>query len=105
MTSLKVGQELQLRRDPEAKVVQQNLEVMRLTAPRGNPDPTIHVMFVDATGISVYIARGFEFGGDMKAYLRHSEVAWQKYFAPLNRRDENMKSNEHYKQRFPLDFL
>jgi hypothetical protein len=102
---LQLGQELSCRfRDATGQVLK-NLRSMRLTADNGNPYACIYVTYVDVTGISVYITRGYSHGGDMKAYLPKEDVAWQAYFSPLSSFNHSYKQPKHYKNRFPLDFL
>jgi hypothetical protein len=104
MSILEVGQELAIRRHTTGQVLH-NLTAMRLAGPGGNINASVHVTFVDATGVSLYVARTAQFGGDMRAYLRKSEVMWQAYFEPLRARNMSYRESKHYTDKFPLSFL
>jgi hypothetical protein len=104
MKFLEIGQELQIRRDTNGRVLQ-NLVTMRLAGPRGNINAMVHVTFVDTSGVSLYLARGIHFGGDMEAYLPKDHVMWQLYFEPLKAKNMSYQKSKHHTKKFPLAFL
>ena len=102
---LRPGQQLSVRFREATGLVLVNLKRMRLTPDGGNALTLVHVTFVDARGVSLYIARGFPHGGDMEAFLPARDVMWQAYFTPLNAFHPGYAGVRHYTRRFPADFL
>ena len=105
---LQRGQQLHVKWKDAAKesIVYKNLRAMRLTPDdNGNFSASAWVVYVDKSGVSVYIARGYIYGGDMEAFLSKEMVAWQAYFSPLNSFNEAYAGSKHYTKKFPIDFL
>ncbi len=105
------GQELRIRWR-EAKQnhadVYKILTAMKLTSDNnGNPYASAYCTYVSDEGLSVYICRGYNYGGDMEIYVPSKNVNWRVYFEPLNNFVMAYSGNtkKHYSKIFPQDFL
>jgi hypothetical protein len=106
---LQPGQELSLNwrelksRDAESYNF---LTKMKLTPDNnGNPYATVFCRYFSKEGVSVYITRGYTFGGDIEAFLPSKNIMWQHYFKPLKNMNASYAHNKHYEKIFPQDFI
>ena len=107
---VQVGQELRIRWREAKKdhaEVYKFLTAMKLTIDNnGNPYASAFCTYFSDEGISVYIVRGYNYGGDMEAFIPSSNVNWKVYFEPLNNFVMSYgDKNKHYSKIFPQEFL
>ncbi len=99
------GQELGVRWRDASGYVFDNLRKLRLTSKEnGNPYAKAYVTWIDNNGISVYIARGYIYGGDIEAFFSKN-IMWQSYFEPYSSFKKGYAMSTHYKRNFPIDFI
>ena len=106
---LQAGQELSIRwREArrEDSWVFRILKQLRLTSDdNGNPAASAYCTHVSEEGISVYIARGYNYGGDIEGFMPKKDYMWQVYFEPLNSFNQSYAKSAHAKKIFPRDFV
>ena len=103
---LRLGQLLAVKWRTAVDVVRQNMIRLRLVPTmNGGHDASVYVTFIDATGISLYILRGFGLGGDMEAFIPNREIMWQSYFDPLSTINNQYAGSRHFVKVFPREFL
>lgn len=101
------GQLLSIRWRDGSDIIKQNLVKMRLSV-EGNGNPYAHgvVALQDSSGVSIFINRGYNHGGDMKAFLKADDVMWSAYFEKIDGIDKSIGDvRQHYTTPFPLGFL
>ncbi len=102
---LRPGQALGVRWRDAQGLVLEDIQRLRLDPTRnGGRDALCHVTYVDAGGVSVYIARGFPLGGDLEAFVP-AGIMWQAYFEPGLLVNPSYVRQRHYTQVFPRQFL
>jgi len=103
---LRAGQVLAVKWRTADGVVLQNMRRCRLVPPEnGGYEVPCYATFIDATGMSVYLVRGFNLGGDMEAFLPITETRWPAYFEPLLSLNMSYARNRHFTKIFPRQFL
>lgn len=103
--NLLCGQELGIAWRNASHNVLANLRKLRLAPPEGNLYASAWVTFVDKEGLSAYIVRGRNYGGDMEVLLRVADVNWRAYFEPYDNYNMSYVKTRHFEKQFPLDFL
>lgn len=100
------GQKLNVRWREARDIVLKNIEAMKLSVDfGGNPYADVWVTYIDEVGVSLYIVRGYTYGGDMEAFLPAGDVMWQSYFSPEPEVNQAYVKSGHYTKVFPVDFL
>lgn len=100
------GQSLSVKWRGAHSVVQQNIRRLKLDpTENGGAEISCWATFFDPAGLSVYIVRGFQLGGDMEAFLPTRETMWQYYFDVNPMINAGYAKREHYRKIFPRDFL
>jgi hypothetical protein len=107
---IKAGQRLGVRwRDYKSQPLSQiyvNLRRMKLTPDDGgNPLAAAWATFMNSEGVSIYIVRGYEYGGDLEAFVPKDLALWQAYFEPYSETNLGYVRSKHFARRFPIDFL
>ncbi len=103
---LKPGQELSIKWRKREGFIKDVLTNLKLTSDNnGNPYANAYVVFVDSEGLSIYINRGYSFGGDLEIYISKKDVAWQEYFEPLDSYNQSYVRYRHYLKKFPHEFI
>jgi len=107
---LQPGQILEIRwrshRNEPGSRVYEILKKLKLTIDNnGNPYASVFVTYVNEEGISVFINRGYTYGGEIEAFLPKKDVSWQSYFQPLDSFNTAYAGSKHFKKIFPIDFL
>lgn len=106
---LRPGQQLLLRwreaRKDHAHVFNL-LRQMKLTPDdNGNPYADAFCTHVSEEGISVYITRGYTYGGDIQGFVPKTICMWQSYFEPTTGMNASYAKRTHASKVFPLDFI
>lgn len=105
--NLKPGQILGVNWRQAEGLVREYIDKLRLN-PLTNGlsgEVSVYATFVDARGVSVYILRGPERGGDIEAFLPAGVVMWQRYFVAYNQFAPGYVRGRHYTGIFPRDFV
>jgi hypothetical protein len=106
MALVRPGQALSIKWRTAHGQVEQALRQLKLDfRTNGGAEISCWATFVDGAGLSVYIVRGFERGGDMEAFLPSAQIMWQSYFEPLATVNAGYARGGHYRKIFPREFL
>lgn len=100
---LRPGQQLAIRWRTAEGLVRERLHRLRLDGD-GQGNASCHVAYVDPGGVSVYIDRYPEYGGNIAGFIP-ATLTWQSYFEPLAGANWSHAGSRHFTRVFPRDFL